>query len=267
MDGSDEEDDKRSGGLELAAVIRPYYQDDAVMIYCCDCRDVMGELGTVDHIITDPPYSVDVHAKQWIGKALTQAGKPRVSTAHSELGFDPLTNELRAWFARQAAMSSRRWVLIFSDLEGISDWKAELLQAGLEYVRSCVWDKIDSAPQFTGDRPAASAEAIVCAHPSGRKRWNGGGKRNVYRSAVNGERGPKPHPSTKPLALMKYLVADFTDPMDAIIDPFMGSGTTLRAAKDLGRKAIGIEIEERYCEIAAKRMAQEVFDFAPEAAK
>ena len=71
------------------------------------------------------------------------------------------------------------------------------------------------------------------------------------------------HTCPKPINLIKKVVCRLSDPSDSIIDPFLGSGTTLRAAKDLGRKAIGIEIEERYCEIAAKRMAQEVFDFAP----
>jgi hypothetical protein len=67
------------------------------------------------------------------------------------------------------------------------------------------------------------------------------------------------HPTQKPLALMRWCLGFM--PSGTVLDPFMGSGTTLRAAKDLGRKAIGIEIEERYCEIAAKRLAQEVFDF------
>jgi site-specific DNA-methyltransferase (adenine-specific) len=71
------------------------------------------------------------------------------------------------------------------------------------------------------------------------------------------------HPTVKPLALMRYLCKLVTPPGGIVLDPFMGSGTTLLAAKHLGRKAIGIELEERYCEIAAKRLAQEVFDFTP----
>jgi len=67
------------------------------------------------------------------------------------------------------------------------------------------------------------------------------------------------HPSQKPIRLMRELVADLSPGL--ILDPFMGSGTTLRAAKDLGREAVGIEVEERYCEMAAERMRQEVLEF------
>jgi hypothetical protein len=68
------------------------------------------------------------------------------------------------------------------------------------------------------------------------------------------------HPCPKPIGTMKWLVERVSRPGETILDPFMGSGTTLRAAKDLGRKAIGIEIEEKYCEIAAERLGQEVLD-------
>lgn len=85
-------------------------------------------------------------------------------------------------------------------------------------------------------------------------KWSGGGRRAVWRENV--VRGA--HKTEKPLRLLVELVRLFTDPRETILDPFMGSGTTLRAAKDLGRKAIGIEIEERYCEIAARRLEQEV---------
>lgn len=241
--------------------MKPYYSDDAVTIYHGDCRRILPQIERVGVMLTDPPYSPHTHAKQWIGAALTAGGDKRVSTAHKELGFDPLTDELRAFICAEAKRAVERWSLAFCDTESAHLWRNDYVAAGLDYVRTCFWDKVDSAPQFTGDRPAASVEAIVCAHPSGKKRWNGGGRRNVFRHAVNGERGPKPHPSTKPLMLMPELVTLFTEPAELIVDPFMGSGTTLRAAKDLGRRAIGIELDERYCEIAAKRMGQEVLTF------
>ncbi|KKN02544.1 hypothetical protein LCGC14_1116530, partial [marine sediment metagenome] len=70
------------------------------------------------------------------------------------------------------------------------------------------------------------------------------------------------HPGPRSLIATRWLLEWWSDEGDTILDPFMGSGTTLRAAKDLCRKAIGIEIEERYCEIAAKRMSQSVMDLA-----
>jgi site-specific DNA-methyltransferase (adenine-specific) len=71
------------------------------------------------------------------------------------------------------------------------------------------------------------------------------------------------HPCPKPYSIWSKLLAKGSEEGDTVLDPFMGSGTTLWAAKQLGRKAVGIEIEERYCEIAAKRLSQEVFDFGP----
>ena len=236
----------------------PYYDEDGIVIYHGDCSEVLRELAKVDHVITDPPYSEWVHDKQWIGAALTSDGTTRVSTAHKELGFNPLSAALRGRVCVEVAHLCRRWFLTFTDIEAVFVWKQSIQTVGWDYVRACVWDKVDSAPQFTGDRPAAGAEVIICAHPKGKKRWNGGGRRNVFRHAVNAERGAKPHPSTKPESLMRELIGLFTDAGETVLDPFMGSGTTLVAAKRLCRKAIGIEIEERYCEIAAERLRQRV---------
>jgi len=248
--------------IVLPAGLKPYYNHAGICIIHGDCRDVMPRFSAVDLIVTDPPYTPHTHAKQWIGHALTADGAPRCGTAFTELGFEPMTEELREQFSYQAARLSKRWVLVFTDLEGIHHWSASVSSHGLQYIRTAIWDKVDSAPQFTGDRPASAAEAIICAHPSGKKRWNGGGRRNIFRHPVNGSnQGPKPHPTTKPEPLMRELISLFSDEGELILDPFCGSGTTLVAAKDLGRRAIGIEIEEKYCEIAAKRLSQEVFKF------
>lgn len=237
-----------------ASAPRIVYDHNGITLWCGDCREVVPRLERLDHVITDPPYSEHTHAKQWIGAALTSTGAPRVSTAHKELGFASITDEIAHEMAGRFAGVARRWVLVFTDLEGIALWRECVMRAGLDYVRTCVWDKVDGAPQFTGDRPAAGAEAIVCAHPTGKKRWNGGGTRSVFRYEVNGERGAKPHPSTKPQPLMRRLVQLFTDDGETILDPFAGSGSTLLAARALKRRAVGVELDERFAEIAAERL-------------
>ena len=109
------------------------------------------------------------------------------------------------------------------------------------------------------DRPPYDiAPATNMTYAKGKSRWNGGGRHGVWIMPKGIDGGANAHPTQKPEPLMRLLIALFTDVGETILDPFMGSGTTLRAAKDLGRKAIGIEIDERYCEIAAKRLAQEV---------
>ena len=237
-------------------MIEPIYTDDWVTLYHGDCLEVLPELGTVDHVITDPPYSEHVHSKQWIGAALSEGCK-RTSTAHASLGFAALDASTRQAVLGWMAVRARRWGLFFCDIESLGGWRDAGTTDALDYVRGCVWDKIDGAPQFTGDRPASGAEALACLHRKGKKRWNGGGRRGVFRHRVNGERGAKPHPTTKPLSLMRELVTLFTDEGETILDPFAGSGTTGRACKDLGRRCILIEREAKYCEVIIKRLAQE----------
>jgi DNA modification methylase len=134
---------------------------------------------------------------------------------------------------------------------------------------------------FTGphiqELPKARAiGGVYCASGSGRHPWgfktflpvllygtdptlNKGARPNVLTSSAVSEKNG--HPCPKPLAWMRWLVQLVSLPGEVVIDPFAGSGTTLRACKDLDRRCIGIELEERYCEIAAKRLAQDVLDF------
>ena len=137
---------------------------------CGDCLDAVTGLATlgdksVDHVITDPPYSAQVHAKQWIGASLTSQGAKRVSTKHAGLGFDAITPCVARGLGEQAARLARRWVIVFADLDWHHLWREWV---PLPLVRVCVWDKVDSAPQFTGDRPAASAEVFMLFHAEGR---------------------------------------------------------------------------------------------------
>lgn len=229
------------------------------MIHLGDCLDYLRTLPdkSVDHVITDPPYGEHVHSKPWQSHMLTNHGQHRPRSKHAGIDFVALTDELRAAVAVEAARLARRWVLVFCDLEGGQEWRSALTGVGLDYVRTCVWEKVDSSPQFTGDRPASGAELFCCAHPPGRKKWNGGGRRNVFTFAVNAERGGKEHPTTKPIALMLELVSLFTDPGDTILDPFAGSGTTGVAALRLGRHFIGCELDPKYHALATERLTAE----------
>ena len=218
-----------------------------------DCLDVMPTLDAVDHVIADPPYSADVHAKEWVSAALTASGKRRAKSKHKGIDFAPIGD--RAQIA--ALFGDARWRLVFCDLESIGAWRLAAEASGCDWVRACVWNKVDSSPQFSGDRPASSAEGIAVWHPKGRKRWNGGGTRGVFTHPVNGGTGHKDHPTQKPVALMLELVRLFTDPGETILDPFAGSGTTGVAALRLGRRFVGIERDPKYFDIAVERLRAE----------
>jgi hypothetical protein len=243
------------------AELKPYYEHAGITLYLGDCLEVLPLLGKVDHVITDPPYSEHVHAKS---RSAMHSGRDGKISKPVDFGFASMDAETMAVVSTSIASLTHRWALVFSDEVLMHDWRLSLVDRGMQYVRTGVWVKIGGTPQFTGDRPANGWEAITIVHAAGeRKRWNGGGSVGVWSVPIVSTAPPcrsetRHHPTQKPLRLVSKLVNLFTDPGDLILDPFAGSGTTLRAAKDLGRRAIGIEKEERYCEIAAKRLSQEV---------
>ena len=247
----------------------PYYEHAGITIYHGDCRDILPSLDAVDVVVTDPPYSEHVHGKSRRGGSLPDAqnGPAACYSRVAELGFGSLQADVREFCAGEFARLARRWILTFADAESVHLWQRDLEAKGLEHVRVGAWVKLGATPQFTGDRPAAGFEAIEIAHRPGRKRWNGGGSHALWSVPIALDRagnGARLHTTQKPLPLMAALVRLFSDDGETILDPFMGSGSTLVAAKQLGRKAIGIEIEERYVEIAIRRLEQEVLPFEHE---
>lgn len=255
--------------------MQPYYDDGAVTIYHGDCREVLPLLEPVDHVITDPPYEAEAHTKarrimggcrpnKSVRSWLDAKGQERVAV----LSFPAIDTDTRRMVSGLIGQMTQRWVLVFCQAEGAHLWESALLEAGMTRRRWCVWVKPDAQPQFTGDRPGVGYETIVATHVKAKSRWNGGGKVGVFTHIKNvtGSRFKSFHETEKPESLMRELVALFTDPGETILDPFMGSGTTLVASKRLGRQAIGIELEERYCEIAAKRLSQGALDLFGETA-
>jgi site-specific DNA-methyltransferase (adenine-specific) len=200
---------------------------------------VLPTLGPVDHVITDPPYSEQTHAGARFGGSGGNEGR---------IDFDSVGAEGVRYVFQLAAPA--RWTVATIDWRHMLPLE-ECPPVGSRFVRFGIWIKPDGAPQFTGDRPATGWEAVAILHADGgRMRWNRGGHHAVWiYNIVRGE-----HPTEKPLPLIRDFVRSFTDPGDLVLDPFMGSGTTLAAAQIEGRRAIGIEMEERYCEIAANRL-------------
>jgi DNA modification methylase len=244
-----------------------------------DCLDVLPTMPDrcIEHVITDPPYGEHIHrsgirltARGQIKRRRNTRALPDVSefacrrTRSVDLGFVSLTSELRAKVAIDCRRLATRWSLIFSDMEGAHEWRADLEAAGLQFVRYGVWVKDRAMPQITGDRPGSRVEQITIAHPTGRKRWSGGGLGNVWQHPVvancSGHRTDRIHTAQKPIGLMLELVDLFTDPGDVILDPFAGSGTTGVAAIRLGRRSILIERDPTYAALCRDRMSAEEQD-------
>jgi site-specific DNA-methyltransferase (adenine-specific) len=211
-------------------------------LYLGDSRQLLPTLADVDHVLSDPPYGAgDTHA-QHLSTITLRNGEP----AGQALKFDGISGTELVELATSWCALASRWV-VFS-----CEWKqAHLLdEAGL-LVRLGIWRKPDGAPQFTGDRPGTGWEAVAICHRAGRKRWNGGGRHAFWTFPKHGENG---HPTEKPVPLYSVWVRDFTDHGDVCLDPFMGSGTTGVACAKMGRTFIGIEIDERYFDIACRRI-------------
>jgi len=206
--------------------MKPYYDDGQISIYHGDCRDVMPNLESVEIVLTDPPYN---------------AGKD-YGGHNDSMDDDKFRQWLSEWWD---ILPSRRIVF-----PGLVKWKdyAALTPSTLGF-----WYKPGN-PGGGGGYQWEEGEPLMA--------WgcNFGGS-NVFRATVSKQKDVGDHPCPKPLPLIHEIIKRCR--FDGVwLDPFVGSGTTLRAAKDLGCKAIGIEINERYCEIAANRLMQTVLPFA-----
>jgi len=214
--------------------------------------EVLPTLPQVDAVVTDPPYGEKTHAGQ---RSLKRYEDP--PGGHVAIDFDCITaDELRKVFGLCRA---RRWLVSFIEWRHCLPLEIHP-PPGLEFIRMGVWTKINPMPQLTGDRPGTGWEAIAIFHPAGAKRWNGGGKSAVWMHETSRCNwfGASNHPTEKPVGLVMDMIGKFTDQSETILDPFTGSGTTGVACVKTGRKFIGIEIEERYCEIAARRLDAEI---------
>lgn len=209
--------------------MKPYYQDASCTIYHGDCREVLPTIPKVDLVLTDPPYGIGAYS----------SGKMGGGVLAKQSSYDPTT-----WDSKPID-----WQLLES---GLLRGKYACCWGGNYYPVApssawLVWDKVNGANNFADCELAWTNYGIAVRM-----------KKHQWHGMLRKGKEARHHPTQKPLELMEWCISLCPDDAQTILDPFMGSGTTLRAAKDLQRTAIGIEREERYCEIAAKRLEQEV---------
>ncbi len=209
--------------------MKPYYQDTAVTIYCGDCREIVPTLGRFDLLLTDPPYGI-----KRSGQTATICKNPKHNRKqHDDFEWDEMPP------------TSSVFDLLFKASENQCIWGGNYFTYAIPPSMGwIVWDKGQ-------DFSTSDCELAFTSYQKALRRL----VVNRGQIAVDGP----VHPTQKPLKVMTFCIEYAGDTAQTILDPFAGSCTTGRAAKDLGRKAVLIEREERYCEIGAKRMAQEVF--------
>jgi site-specific DNA-methyltransferase (adenine-specific) len=221
--------------------VTPYYADDLVTIYHGDCREWMPE---ADVIVTDPPYGTGAYATDTV--VLT--GSMLASWPHAAVFGWP---ERLVALCMDAGRIPDEWVVWWPTNKPGA--RTPGLSRESEHI--AVFGKVDGSTVMRRRSPNATGRAIATLRGNDPD-WARDG--DVWRdpSPFAGFLEGRLHPNEKPVSVMRKLALMM--PGDTILDPFMGSGTTLVAAKSLGRRSIGIEIEERYCEIAANRCRQEV---------
>lgn len=216
--------------------MKPYYERNGITIFHGNCLEIMPSLPGVDLLLADPPYGMKNNPDSSRFSGGTRGhiskkgnnGKFKTKIIGDNIAFDPIP---------------------FLSFNKVVLWGMNHFAKMLPVGTTLVWIKKYSKAfgSFLSDAELA---------------WMKGGcgvycKRDL---SLLSETRQRQHPNQKPISLMKWCIEKAGNP-EMVLDPFMGSGTTLRAAKDLNHKAIGIEIEEKYCEIAAKRLSQEVLPF------
>jgi site-specific DNA-methyltransferase (adenine-specific) len=223
--------------------LQPYFENDGIVLYHGDCREVLPELPPemFDLALTDPPYLVsytgrwDKDLQEIQGDSDPNWIEPAFREVWRVLKCDALCLSFYGWPSADIFLGT---------------WKG----IGFRPVSLLALFKLRWGFGHFTRAQHETAYLLAKGHPEKPARAIGD---VLYWDQVN----PLLHPNQKPLGAIANLMATFTNATASVLDPFCGSGTTLVAARTLGRRAVGIEIDERFCEVAARRLSQQVLDF------
>ena len=239
----------------------PYYSDEFVTLYHGDCFDLLHDLSGIGAVVTDPPYSSGgAFRGDRAMSTTTKYVNSDTAAYRPEFAGDNRDQRSFCTWSTMWLNAARQACVPGAVLASFIDWRqlpvlTDAVQAGGWTWRNlATWWKPGCRMQK--GRFSASAEYVIYA-TNGPAVDGQGSPQNVFSCKIDAERD---HIAQKPVDVMRWVM-QVVPPGATVLDPFMGSGATVRAAVDLGHPVVAIEVDERYCEIAAKRLAQGVLDF------
>lgn len=243
----------------------PYYSDDRITIYHGDSFEILHELSGVGAVITDPPYSSGGAFRGDRAQSTTMK-YVNSDTAAYRPEFAGDTRDQRSFIAWSTLWlnAARNASTPGSVLVSFIDWRnlpalSDAIQAGgWTWRNMATWWK--PGVRMQKGRFSSSAEYLLYG-TNGPVLDGAASPQNVFKCRIDVERE---HIAQKPTPVMEWALG-VVPPGALVLDPFMGSGATLEAARNLGHTAIGIDVDERYCEVAARRLDQQILDFGPTA--
>lgn len=222
--------------VEQIVTPAPFYQDEAVTIYCGDTRLILPFLGRFDLLLTDPPYGIKESSDKVKSRQRQQNGNSRALADQRDYGEFAWDKEpVDEWVMMLARQICDKQIIFGGNYYTLPPTKCWL-----------VWDKQN------GDNDFADCELAWTNMDKAVRR-----KVHLWNGMIRKGQEARFHPTQKPLEVISWALGQAGD-VQTVLDPWMGSGTTLRAAKDAGKKAVGIEQDEKYCKIAVERLKQEV---------
>ena len=221
----------------------PFYERDGITIYHGDCRQILPMLGRFDLLMADPPYGIgaDKAMHKASGNVVGHGHRRVAKRTYEESDWDK--EPVAEWVMQLARSICQKQIIFGGNYYNLPPCKGPL-----------VWDK-----EVNGN------------FADGEMAWNNLGiplriKRHLWNGMARKGSEPRHHPTQKPLEVIQWAIQLAGD-VETILDPWAGSGTTGHAAKNLGKRCVMIEREERYCEIAAARLAQDVLPFSSQNAE